>query len=62
MADDVKDSEEGEDAEKKHLLLQNHLKRINIEDGEISTKTEEQYGLRDKGIMIRYHPPKSSGQ
>ena len=41
MADDVKDSEEGEDDEKKHLLLQNYLKRVDVEDGEIGTKAKE---------------------
>lgn len=40
----------------------NFLKWIDVKDGEIGTKAEEQYGLWDKGIMIGYQPPNGDGQ
>jgi hypothetical protein len=62
MAEDVTDSEESEENEEWFLLLMNHLKRFNIENGKICTKAEEQYGLRNKGIMIGYQPPNGDDQ
>ena len=52
MADDVKDREEGEDEDENLLLLMNHQKRIDVKDGEIGTKAEEQYGLWYEGVVI----------
>ena len=52
MADNVKDGEEGEDEDENLLLLMNHLKRIDVKDGEIGTKAEEQYGLWYEGVVI----------
>ena len=52
VADDVTDSENAKEKEKQYIMFLDYLKRIVVEDREICTKAEEQYGLWDKGIVI----------
>jgi hypothetical protein len=62
MADNVTDCKDEKEKEKQQFLFYNRLKGINVENGEIGTKTEEQDRLGDKGIIIGCYPPKGNDQ